>query len=150
MIGQLSAEIYFPTETLLEFHKENGLHEWLQFGFLCGVFILSCKTLLQMDRRKNIWLTVWMAAATLGSLYVAGEEISWGQWIFHWQTPEEWAAINGQNETNLHNTSKWLNQKPRAILEIGILIGGIIIPAVKYFKPAWFPNALKLFIRRTF
>lgn len=33
----------------------------------------------------------------------AGEEISWGQRIFNWKTPESLSAINAQNETNLHN-----------------------------------------------
>ncbi len=40
----------------------------------------------------------------LGSLYIAGEEMSWGQHFFHWNTPEYWAEVNRQQETNLHNT----------------------------------------------
>jgi hypothetical protein len=32
-----------------------------------------------------------------------GEEISWGQRIFHWQTPAHLAQINVQDETNIHN-----------------------------------------------
>ena len=32
-----------------------------------------------------------------------GEEISWGQRIFGWKTPEGWSAKNAQSETNLHN-----------------------------------------------
>lgn len=34
---------------------------------------------------------------------MAGEELSWGQRIFGWATPEAIAEINAQNETNLHN-----------------------------------------------
>lgn len=37
-------------------------------------------------------------------LIFCGEEISWGQRIFDWQTPAALTAINFQNETNLHNT----------------------------------------------
>ncbi|GJL97445.1 MAG: hypothetical protein DHS20C06_12620 [Hyphobacterium sp.] len=40
---------------------------------------------------------------TIGAFVIAGEEMSWGQWIFHWTTPEALAAVNLQNETNLHN-----------------------------------------------
>lgn len=41
----------------------------------------------------------------LALLFVAGagEEISWGQRIFGWQTPESVAQVNVQQETNLHN-----------------------------------------------
>lgn len=39
----------------------------------------------------------------LACVLIAGEEISWGQWLFHWSTPEAIAAGNLQNETNLHN-----------------------------------------------
>lgn len=37
-----------------------------------------------------------------------GEEISWGQRIFGWETPQALREINAQNETNLHNL--WLFQ----------------------------------------
>jgi hypothetical protein len=33
----------------------------------------------------------------------AGEEISWGQRLIGWQTPEWLASENAQGETNLHN-----------------------------------------------
>jgi len=140
MIGQLTAEALVSTEALLEFHRENGLHEWLQFGMLVAVFALACKILFQMDHKENIWLTLWVGAAALGSFYVAAEEISWGQWIFQWDTPESWKEANYQNETNLHNTSKWLNQKPRLLLEIGVITGGTIIPLLRKFKPEWLPK----------
>jgi hypothetical protein len=32
-----------------------------------------------------------------------GEEISWGQRIFDWRTPEAISELNAQNETNIHN-----------------------------------------------
>ena len=37
-------------------------------------------------------------------LVVAGEEISWGQRILRISTPEQIAAVNRQNEINLHNS----------------------------------------------
>lgn len=37
-------------------------------------------------------------------LFMAGEEISWGQRILGFRTPEALAAVNVQNEANLHNT----------------------------------------------
>ncbi|UCF37141.1 MAG: hypothetical protein JSU96_20525 [Acidobacteriota bacterium] len=38
-----------------------------------------------------------------GALLVLMEEISWGQRILGWETPDSWSRVNAQNETNLHN-----------------------------------------------
>lgn len=47
------------------------------------------------------WI-VWLVMAA--ACFVVGmEEISWGQWIFHWGTPEAVREVNRQGETNLHN-----------------------------------------------
>lgn len=100
-------------------------------------FILA--TILTI-RVKGLWLKLWFGIAALCSFYVAGEEVSWGQWIFYWDTPEHWAAINDQQETNLHNTSAWFDQKPQIVLQIGVLVGGIIIPLLKKFKPSALPE----------
>ena len=62
----------------------------------------------------------WLVFA-LGCLFFAGEEASWGQHWFGWATPEAIAAWNDQGETNLHNVSSWLDQKPRAALELWIV-----------------------------
>jgi hypothetical protein len=35
-------------------------------------------------------------------------------------------AYNDHGETNLHNTSSWFNEKPRQLLELFVLYGGII------------------------
>ncbi len=43
------------------------------------------------------------ALGALGCGFIAGEEMSWGQWLFHWATPTDLYAGNLQHETNLHN-----------------------------------------------
>jgi hypothetical protein len=83
--------------------------------------------------------------AVLGSFYIFGEEISWGQHILNWNTPEYWSAINDQNETNLHNTSAWLDQKPRLLLFIGICAAGLLAPALRRWKPQWLPGRFDVF-----
>lgn len=80
------------------------------------------------------WLRWWILCWALACIYFAGEECSWGQHYFGWETPETLAEINKQDETNLHNTSSWLNMKPRAVVELWILIGGIIIPVARLFE----------------
>lgn len=70
--------------------------------------------------------------------------MSWGQTILRWHTPEYWAGVNNQHETNIHNTSKWFNQKPRFLLEIGILFGGLLLPLARKYKPSWVPQRFKI------
>jgi hypothetical protein len=45
------------------------------------------------------------ALLALGSLFIAGEEIAWGQRLLGFATPEELAAVNHQNEVTVHNVS---------------------------------------------
>ena len=81
----------------------------------------------------------------LGSIYFAGEELSWGQHF-----GEEWFGVktaegrwkgNYQNEMNLHNMSGpmslLLDRLPRTLMTIGIAIGGIIFPFCEKKLPAW-------------
>jgi len=44
-----------------------------------------------------------LVAFGAGLLLVAGEEASWGQWLFGFTPPDEVARINHQGELNLHN-----------------------------------------------
>ncbi|MGH1399456.1 MAG: hypothetical protein ACRBCT_09615, partial [Alphaproteobacteria bacterium] len=100
--------------------------------------------ILMRIRARNIWLTLWVGIAALATFYVAVEEISWGQHIFEWGTPDFWQQVNDQSETNLHNTSSWLDQKPRAILLIGVIVGGLIIPLLTRIKPEILPQTFTI------
>jgi len=99
-------------------------------------------------------IRVWVLLTTLGCVYFAGEELSWGQHLFGWDTPEYLEAVNDQEETNLHNISSWFDQKPRLLLEIWVLVGGVIWPLVARGKrspgavekePYWFWPTIEVF-----
>ena len=102
--------------------------------------------LMQREVRADTLVFVWILLGLLGSVYMAGEEASWGQHYAGWLTPESWQAINDQGETNLHNTSSWLDQKPRTLLEIGVIVGGIAIPLLALFRPAIRQGRFALFL----
>ncbi|MFG0329998.1 MAG: hypothetical protein ACF8PN_08885 [Phycisphaerales bacterium] len=76
-----------------------------------------------------------MLLGGLAAFYFAGEEASWGQHYFGYATPEAIAANNDQGEFNLHNTDGVLgglfDQGPRALMFIGCLVGGVILPFLK-------------------
>ena len=140
LMSQLLIEFIVPTSEKAAFNSEGGPTEAVQFIFLMMAIPFALYLAFKV---QNKWLKLWSALAALCCIYVAGEEISWGQHLFHWGTPENWSAINDQDETNLHNTSTWLDQKPRAIFEIGVLVGGIIIPALRKWMPSKLPEKFR-------
>jgi hypothetical protein len=76
-------------------------------------------------RRRELpakWLGAWVMLITLGALYYAGEECSWGQNYFGWMTPDGWSQINDQQETNLHNTSGLFDNVPRGALSVAAAV----------------------------
>ena len=83
---------------------EQGLFEWVQFLCYVGSALVGLIT-FQIFRKKPyfVWQKYVMLLFVLGCTFIAGEEVSWGQHIFKWVTPESFAQINLQKETNLHN-----------------------------------------------
>lgn len=109
--------------------------------------IVLCLRILPMaEVRADRLVFIWILLGLLGSIYMAGEEASWGQHYIGWLTPESWQAVNDQGETNLHNTSAWLDQKPRTLLEIGVIVGGIIIPLLALKRPAIREGSFAIFL----
>ncbi len=142
MLAQIVLEISLSGHPgiLAHLHSEDGPHEGVEFLLMAAAFILAVMTLIQMDIKEKKWLAAWIGLAAVCCFYVAGEEISWGQHLLKWSTPDYWAHFNDQQETNLHNTSSWLDQKPRLLLEIGIVTGGLLIPLMMKYKPALVPE----------
>ena len=132
LIGDKPFPAFMPRMT----GQELGFAELTQEFFLfCAVAVgirMLCDRQLMLPR----WLTVWLIVCTVGALYSLLEEMSYGQHYFNWDTPEYWRELNRQEETNLHNINSWFNQKPRTLLEIGVLLGGIVAPLLHRFDPA--------------
>lgn len=125
-----------------------------EIGILEGTHVIIpvvssayCLSILALQEvRRDPLIVGWILLALLGSVYMAGEEASWGQHYTGWLTPESWQAINDQGETNLHNTSSWLDQKPRTLLEIGVIVGGIAIPLLALRRPQIRSGRFALFL----
>ncbi len=87
----------------LRFAAEDGL---VEYGTAIALFV-ACLILIRnglgMRGRATklaMGLTFFYA---LAFFFGAGEEISWGQRIFGWETSEAMKAINRQDETTIHN-----------------------------------------------
>lgn len=140
MAVQIAVEV-LATDTFAAWYiSEQGPVELSQSLIMCIGFVVALLTLRKLNPKTQGWLMAWVGIAALACFYITFEELSWGQQILNWDTPEYWTQFNDQNETNLHNTSSWLDQKPRLVLEIGVLVGGLIIPLLIRFKPAWVPQ----------
>lgn len=138
--GILIADRPFPNFLPGLTGSEFGLVETLHNVCLLLAVLASFRLFFLKNETAPKWIKAWIAIGFIGSLYVFLEEISYGQHYFGWITPESWGALNDQNETNIHNTSSWFDQKPRLLLEIGIIVGGILIPILQKYKPTALPT----------
>ena len=107
-----------------------------QFLLLLGGLAVSIDMWMRRRKGRERVVRVWIGLAVLGCLFTAGEEVSWGQHLFHWETPELFTRLNAQNQTELHNTSRLFDQLPRGLLEAAIILGGIVFPILIRFRPA--------------
>ena len=114
---------------------ETGTVVVLLSGILAGLMALQ-----KVGKLPTRWLTGWLILAIVGSIYFCGEEASWGQHWLGWETPQAMSNLNDQDETNLHNTSSWLDQKPRLLLELGILVGGLLYPSYLWLRQRTWPS----------
>ena len=83
--------------------------EWVQAVcyLLAAGFGLRGFTILKNATPPHTHRAIKMATLllfTFGMLLIALEELSWGQQLFKWESPQLFLEINTQGETNLHNT----------------------------------------------
>lgn len=103
------------------FCAEDGLVENLTvvFWLVGGVYILST-----LKHRRARWLFVVLA---IMAIWVAGEEISWGQRLFNIATPAGLSGINEQHEFNMHNI-EGVHENIKWIGLTLILFGSVALP----------------------
>ena len=97
-----------------------------------GYCISSLKAVSRQDLSR--YLKAWLLLLIVGATYFALEEISYGQHMFGWGTPDTLKELNDQQETNLHNVHALFDQVPRALLTLGILVGGVILPLYRRIR----------------
>jgi hypothetical protein len=144
IVVQLAYEVTHSSAELAAMMSENGAVELAQWVVIMLAMGVAFATLFKLSPRQNPFLFGWVLIAGLACLYIAWEEVSWGQHFLNWDTPSYWAVVNDQQETNLHNTTSWLDQKPRLILMIGIVLGGIVFPLLQKFKPGILPDKFNI------
>lgn len=116
-----------------EFHinymqGEDRAAEWLTFIGFAGA-AAACWMTLRFWAAMEKKTVLFFALLGMFLFVCAGEEVSWGQRIFGFGTPEAMEEVNEQNEFNLHNLS-FEHFHPKDIVSWFMKIYGIILPLV--------------------
>lgn len=99
--------------------KEDHVAEWMSFFALLGtslVFLLTYIRIRHQMPRKARMAELSLIVLALMFFVAAGEEISWGQRILGFETPEALRALNEQEEFNIHNLH-FLDQRNKLLID---------------------------------
>jgi hypothetical protein len=83
--------------------REDSVLESLQFIAYAAATALAAGVSWRLWRTGRRGLGALFFLFACCCLFAAGEEISWGQRVLGFGTPEEVAAVNGQEELNVHD-----------------------------------------------
>jgi hypothetical protein len=115
--------------------------EWITVIAFMGAAAMAW-SILRFRHKAGRKTLAFFALLGLFFFVCGGEEISWGQRIFGFETPEKVAAVNEQGEFNIHNL-EMEHFHPKDIVSWFMKLFGIILPFVLLWKardadhPAW-------------
>ena len=133
--------LFFKEDTVNKLGREDGLFEYLTaLSFLIAAMFFFFNFLYQKKLINLLFALIF--------LFGMGEEISWGQRILNYGTPEYFKEKNIQNELNLHNLEFLDSKNIEGQYKTGIsyflsinflyklfwLVYGIILPVVCSFS----------------
>lgn len=97
--------VLLPDGTTRALVSEDSIVEWIGALAWLAASGLFAATLVVQRRigRRAIMGTIALVGLTLMCFVAAGEEISWGQRLLGYDTPEAIARDNLQSEMNIHN-----------------------------------------------
>ena len=127
-LGMVYLQLYHEP-VLRQLRQEDGILECataLFYFAASGMFLYVCGR----QRFRNLWC--WGYALLF--FVVAAEEISWGQRIFGFGTPEMMHQVNVQDEFNLHNLAG-IHDKSRMLGLIVLFVMCVVLPAAYYVIP---------------
>lgn len=118
--------------------NENGLIENLQ-ALILLITIIQLIFLFFFKKIVSQLLKYFIIINLVGISYIFFEEISWGQHLFNYKTPEIFLDKNSlfynkQDELNLHNISNLFNEIPRALILIWCSLSIPILRSINYSK----------------
>jgi hypothetical protein len=125
---------------------ESGVLETAQFILMVIGLALAVQLLFDPFVRQRPSVLAVVALAALACLFIGGEEVSWGQHIIFWQDPSLVTAVNDEGEFSLHNMNKGFERTPRTLLELGVFVGGLLVPLLCAYAPRLRQSRTALFL----
>lgn len=118
---------------------EFGIVEVLTAGMLLPATYFAFRASGALVKASDALPGVLLILFALGCLFLYGEEVSYGQHLFGWGTPEGFAEANTQGETNLHNLEGFDKSLAKWVVLAGLTLGGIVLPLMARAgrAPAW-------------
>lgn len=137
----------FP-ETYRMLVVEDGPLEYLQFFLYLISAVYAFRIFLHFKKipKKKVYAILFLLLS-LGLLFVAKEEISWGQRLLGIETPEAIAEINAQDEITIHNLEIFQHD----ILHMSFMFVGLYGAFSRIIAKKLFPKSfdkLKIFTPR--
>ncbi|MBN2120514.1 MAG: hypothetical protein JW734_05625 [Candidatus Omnitrophica bacterium] len=131
--------VCFNRTWLNDITRENGVVETLTvFVYLFAAFLALKRIMLLGRRGKQLSLErFWLMLLALFFVFVAMEEINWGQTYFNYVTPGIFREVNIQGQMSLHNMPLPFNYSwSYYYLPWFALIIGLVIPFLVWAIPS--------------
>lgn len=120
---------------------EDGFIETLTLFPLLAAAVTSGVYLVKLTKQKSRTFSVVMGCICVFSIFIAGEEISWGQRVFDRSSSDFFTQYNAQQETNLHNLvvgDKKINKIVFSqLMTVGVAAYLIALPVLYSKKEYW-------------
>jgi len=115
--------------------ESQGVEITTAIFYLIAGMTLLYTSIIKAIALKRYLLSTLPILLGLFFIFIAGEEESWGQWIFEFSTPEELKSLNYQEEVTIHNLNVFTGIfHAHFILNLFIVAYGIVIPVVYAFS----------------
>jgi hypothetical protein len=136
LAGIFTAIYFAKHEAYAWFNTEDALIENLTalFFFIAGFNMIVSGLLRRKkgERTRHLILTILIGVFLF---FVAGEEISWGQRIFHFSSQGFMKTYNLQNEFGLHNLDQFDRNflYPDFLGNVAFFLTGVLFPLIYMF-----------------
>ncbi|MEE9429075.1 MAG: hypothetical protein V3V25_13110 [Paracoccaceae bacterium] len=122
ILGWIAIAGIYPQSLPRVVRREDGLFEYLTALLFLGASVTAFLNARKARRQVERFVLYSLA---IGFLVCVAEEISWGQRLFGFETPENLQAFNVQDEINLHNS---LGYAADHIFIAGVFLYGVLLP----------------------
>ena len=128
----LAALFFLDRQAFRVVLNEDGVVEWAQVLMWAGSGGIGAWIAAERLRSGYRGQAILWIGFALVTLFLAGEELSWGQRLLDLETPEVLEEINRQDEINLHNIGRTLT-----VFNAALFIASAYAIAAEWIQRRW-------------